>query len=83
MFLSRQFIREHSVSFAVLLFVTVYLILNTAKPAFLYDQHGSLRTFGLGYKNKTVIPMWLTVIALAILSYVFVLYYLVYPRIKY
>jgi hypothetical protein len=50
------------------------------QPAFLYDKDGSIREFGVGYKNKTILPMWLFSIILGILSYTFVLYYLTYPR---
>ena len=39
--------------------------------------------FGVGYKNKTVLPIWLVAITLAILSYLTILYYLIYPRIQY
>ena len=83
MILNRTFIRKHLVSFATLLFVTLYVLTIKIKPGFLYNQDGSLRTFGVGYKNKTVIPVWLLAIALAILSYLGILYYLVYPRIQY
>lgn len=81
--LNRTFIRKHLVSFATLLFVGIYVIIIKLKPGFLYNHDGSLRTFGVGYKNKTVIPVWLLAIALAILSYLGILYYLVYPRIQY
>ena len=48
------------------------------KPAFLYTKEGGFREFGVGYKNKTVIPIWLISIILAILSYVAVMYYLLH-----
>ncbi len=50
------------------------------KPSFIYENDGSFRQFGLGYKKKTVIPIWLITIILAILSYVFILYYLTIPK---
>jgi hypothetical protein len=51
------------------------------KPEFLYNKNGSIREFGVGYKNKTILPVWLFSILLGILSYLFVLYYLVYPKL--
>ena len=80
---NRNFIRKHLVSFAIIIFVALYVVIVKLKPGFLYNQDGSLRTFGVGYKNKTVIPVWLLAITLAIASYLLVLYYLVYPRIQY
>ena len=52
------------------------------KPAFLYNTDGSLKQFGLGRKNKTVIPIWFISLILAILSYLFVLYYLAVPKFR-
>ena len=83
MIINRIFVRKHLVSFATLLFVTMYVVIIKLKPGFLYKNDGSLRTFGVGYKNKTVIPVWLAAITLAIISYLSILYYLVYPRIQY
>jgi hypothetical protein len=82
-FTNRNFIRKHLVSFAIVIFVALYVLIVKLKPGFLYNNDGSLRSFGVGYKNRTVIPVWLLAITLAIASYLFVLYYLVYPRIQY
>jgi hypothetical protein len=51
------------------------------KPAFLYNKDGSIREFGVGYKNKTILPIWLLSLILGILSYLFVMYYVAYPKI--
>jgi hypothetical protein len=83
MLFNRNFVRKHLVSFATLLFVGLYVLILKLKPGFLYNHDGTLRTFGVGYKNKTVIPVWLLAIALAILSYLGILYYLIYPKIQY
>lgn len=83
MLFNRTFIRKHLVSFATILFVTLYVLIIKLKPGFMYNNDGSLRTFGVGYKNKTVIPVWLVAITLAIISYLGILYYLIYPRIQY
>ena len=83
MLFNRNFVRKHLVSFATLLFVGLYVLILKLKPGFLYNHDGTLRAFGVGYKNKTVIPVWLLAIALAILSYLGILYYLIYPKIQY
>ena len=43
-------------------------------PHFLYNEDGSLRQFGIGYKKKTVIPNWLVALVLAIFSYFIVIF---------
>jgi hypothetical protein len=52
------------------------------KPGFLYNKDGSIKTFGLGYKKKTVVPVWVVAIILAILSYYLVLFFVTLPRFK-
>ena len=79
----RSFIKKHIISFAIIIFICVYLIIHQLKPAFIYNKDGTLRQFGIGYRHKTILPMWLIVIILSILSYLLVLYYLAYPKIKY
>ena len=67
--LSKIFIQKYKTSFAILLFVLLFFIFHTIKPSFAYGRDGEFREFGVGYKNKTVLPVWIVVIALAILSY--------------
>ena len=75
------FIRKNITLTAIILFIIIFSILNLVKPGFLYNPNGSVRQFGVGYKNKTILPVWLVAIVLGILSYLFVLYYLVHPQI--
>lgn len=77
----RQFIAENVTLAAIVLFVIIFWFVHTIKPVFLYKPDGSLREFGVGYKNKTILPIWLLSIILGILCYLFVLYYLAYPKI--
>ncbi len=46
------------------------------KPSVVYTKEGGFRPFGVGYSNKTVIPIWIVAILLAIFSYLTVLWYL-------
>ena len=76
----RTFTRNNITLVSILLFISVFGMVQMLKPAFLYKPDGSTRDFGIGYKNKTIMPVWLFSIILGILSYLFVLYYLAYPR---
>ena len=49
----------------------------------IFDKQGVPREFGIGYKKKTVLPIWLVVIILAIISYFIILYYLNYRKIMF
>lgn len=77
MFLS-SLIRKNVPGAAILLFIILFVIVQAFKPSFLYNQDGSLREFGVGYKSKTVVPIWLITIVLAILCYLAVLYVISY-----
>ena len=77
----RNFIRDNVTLVSIILFVTIFSMIQLSKPTFLYNTDGSIREFGVGYKNKTILPIWLFSIILGILCYVAVLYYITYPRI--
>uniref|UniRef100_A0A6C0LU10 Uncharacterized protein n=1 Tax=viral metagenome TaxID=1070528 RepID=A0A6C0LU10_9ZZZZ len=53
------------------------------KPAFIYNNDGSFKQFGVGYKNKSVLPMWFIVILISILSYVSILYAVTFASPRY
>jgi hypothetical protein len=77
----RTFTRNNTTLVSIIIFLVIFTIIQMLKPAFLYNKDGSLREFGVGYKNKTIVPLWLFSIILGILCYVLVLYYLVHPRL--
>ena len=55
----------------------LYGILLWAKPDIIYDpSKTALRPFGVGYKNSTILPLWLASLLLAMVSYFIVLYFI-------
>ena len=72
----RQFILQNINLVSIIIFLIFFILLITTKPSFIFDKNGKPREFGIGYKNKTVVPIWLIVIILAIFSYLFTLYYI-------
>ena len=72
----KQFIRKNVPMVSIILFIIIFGMIQMLKPSFLYNPDGSLREFGIGYKNKTILPVWLLSIVLGILSYVVVLFYI-------
>jgi hypothetical protein len=77
----RQFVSRNTTLVSILLFLAIFISIAYTQPRFLYNENGSLREFGIGYKNKTILPIWLLSIVLGIFSYLFVLYYLTYPKL--
>ena len=62
------------ISITIIVFVLSYYLIQCCAPSFLYKKNGELRQFGIGYKEKTILPAWLISIVLAILSYIIVQY---------
>jgi hypothetical protein len=77
----RKFIRENITLVSVILFVIIFGSIQIIKPLCFYNKDGSLREFGIGYRNKTILPVWLLSLVLGILSYLAVMYYISYPKI--
>jgi len=77
----RKYIRENTTFFAILLFILFFGIIQIMKPSCFYNQDGSIREFGIGYKNKTIFPIWLLSIVLGIFSYISVMYYISYSKL--
>lgn len=77
----KNIVRNNVTFFSIALFVVIFTIIQIMKPAFLYNKDGSLRVFGIGYRNKTIFPIWLLSLILGILCYLFVLYYISRPTL--
>ena len=81
--MNRLFIRNNITSVSILIFIFLFAVIQKLEPSFLYNTDGSIKQFGLGRKKHTVVPIWLVTLVLSIFSYLFVLYYLTYPKFKY
>ena len=79
--MNRNYIRENATLFSIVLFLIMFGAIQMMKPAFLYNKDGSIREFGVGYRNKTILPIWLLSLILGIISYLFVMYYVAYPKL--
>lgn len=71
----RRYIRENITLVSISIFVVIFATIQWFKPACFYNRDGSIREFGIGYKNKTILPMWLMSIVLGILCYLAISYY--------
>jgi len=77
-----QYISREALSdSAVFIFLILCGIINAFRPSIIYNKDLSFRRFGIGYKNKTVIPIWMLSIVLAILVYVLVTYLFEYRAV--
>ena len=79
--MDQRFFQNNIVAIAISIFITSYTFIVMIKPHFLYNKDGSLREFGVGFKKKTVVPVWLLSIMLGILSYYSILHLAAMPKL--
>ena len=60
----QNIVRQNITLAAVVLFVYLFGLIQYMKPAFLYNSDGSIREFGIAYKNKTILPIMFNIVAL-------------------
>lgn len=77
----KTYVRENITLISIILFIIIFGLIQLMKPACFYNRDGSIREFGVGYKNKTILPIWLLSLLLGILCYLAVLYYVNAPKI--
>jgi hypothetical protein len=68
--------KEHGtvLAISVVLFLVIYGVIITIKPSLIFYGDGSIREFGVGYTNKTIVPIWLASILIGALSYLLIMY---------
>jgi hypothetical protein len=72
----KNYVRENAPLVSIILFLIIFASIQMMKPLCFYNKDGSIRDFGIGYKNKTILPIWLSSIVLGILCYLAVLFYI-------
>lgn len=63
---------KHVVILSICLYLLLYGTTITYRPSMIYMPDGTLRDFGVGYRNKTPTPLWLVSILLAVISYLMI-----------
>ena len=72
------FVRNNITLVSITIFIIIFAVVQYIQPMFLYNTDKSIREFGVGYRNKTIMPVWLFSIFLGILSYIMVLGFITY-----
>jgi uncharacterized membrane protein YozB (DUF420 family) len=72
----KNIVRNNITTTSIGIFIILFFLIYFLKPSFLFEKDGSIRSFGIGNYKKTIVPIWLFSIILAILCYLAVLFYL-------
>jgi len=55
-------------------YILLYVVVVFLKPSFIFNNiNDCTRPFGVGYKHKTIVPIWVIAIVFAIVSYLLIL----------
>ena len=68
-------ILQNPAYYSIVVFVGFFLIIIYGFPDLVFEDDGSIRKFGVGFRRKTIFPMWMLAIFLGILSYLLVQMY--------
>lgn len=74
MYFTKKWLIYNKINVAIMIFLVLFSTFHFIKPGFSYNSEGGYRPFGLGFRNKTVVPVWIVAILLSITSYLLVLY---------
>ncbi len=66
----KSYMQKNKTFVSIVLFFVIFGWIQWVRPAFLFTRKGAIREFGVGTKNKTILPIGLLAIVLGILSYV-------------
>jgi hypothetical protein len=78
MYINKGFVRRNKLSISIILFLIIFSFIHYNKPSLIYNRDGGFRPFGIGYKHKTVLPIWVFAIIISILCYLAISYYLLF-----
>jgi hypothetical protein len=67
-------LRNNRLIISIVVFLILISAIHLTKPKLMYNEQGGFRQFGIGYKQKTVVPIWIASIILAVLSYLLIYY---------
>ena len=55
--MAKKEIIENPAFYAIFLFVGFYFLIIHGFPGLLFEEDGSIRQFGIGFKKKTIFPI--------------------------
>jgi hypothetical protein len=74
MYFDKATMYKNRITISITIFIALLLLIHYIKPNMIYNKDGSFMEFGVGYSNKTIFPIWLVIIILALLCYMAVMF---------
>ncbi len=74
----KVYLSKNKLYAVLIVFIIIFSFIHYVKPSLVYNENGEFRPFGIGYRHKTIIPIWIVSIITAIFSYLIVLSFMMY-----
>lgn len=66
-------LNKNQLKSSIVLYLIIIFIIIIIKPTPIFNSEGKAKIFGLGNDHKTIFPIWLICLIIAIVSYYFIL----------
>lgn len=66
-------LNNNQIKSSIILYLIIIFIIIITKPSAIFTSDGKPKSFGLGNQHKTLIPIWLICLLIAIICYYFIL----------
>ena len=63
---------KNTIHISILLYILSMTVIWITKPSIIFNKKGDTKEFGVGRKDRTILPFWLVAILVSILTYFFV-----------
>lgn len=75
-FINKTILYKNRIPITIFIFIILLLIINYIKPNFIYNKDGTFMELGVGFSNKTILPIWIVITFLALFSYISFMYFI-------
>jgi|AACY02.7.fsa_nt_gi hypothetical protein len=66
-----EIIHTSPIKSSIIIYLIIVIVILIIKPRTLFDNDGNSKQFGVGFNNKTMVPIWLVFLLIAVFSYYF------------
>jgi len=66
----------YRLTLSIVLFLLLAYLIHEIRPSMFYNDNGTFRDFGVGYRDNTIFPIWIAFTVLAIGCYMLFTWYL-------
>ncbi len=66
-------LNKNQIKSSIVLYLIIIFIIIIVKPSPIFNSEGKAKVFGLGNNHKTIFPIWLICLIIAVCCYYFII----------